>query len=150
MVYQWKNSAYIKADANVAGKMCEELERTVGLTAETMLEANRAESAPLHSEFEWDDEIAAEGYRLQQARHIINCLCIRQEDAKKEPIRAFFRVDTASSSYESLDVIIRQEDKYAALLKAAGNELKAFKKKYAALKELEELFKLIDDLEVKE
>ena len=47
-----------------------------------------------------------------------------------------------------MDVIIRQEDKYAALLKAAGNELKAFKKKYAALKELEELFKLIDDLEV--
>lgn len=148
MVYQWKKSAYIKADANVAGKMCEELENTVGLTAETMLEANRAESAPLHNVFEWDDEIAAEEYRLQQARHIINCLCIRQDDAKKEPIRAFFRIETTSSNYESLDVIIRQEDKYAALLRAAENELKAFRKKYTALKELEEIFKLIDGLEV--
>ena len=46
MVYGWKTASYIKADANIAGKQCEELEKTVGLTAKNLLDANRDESAP--------------------------------------------------------------------------------------------------------
>ena len=32
MVYEWKTASYIKVDANVAGKQCEVLEKTGGLT----------------------------------------------------------------------------------------------------------------------
>lgn len=148
MVYQWKSASHIKANANEAGAMCERLERTVGLTPANLLDANRANDAPLHNEFEWDDAIAAEEYRLQQARHIISCLCVKSEEDKthNEPIRAFFKIEPACSEYESLQVILSTEDKYKSMLKTAAAELKAFQKKYQALKELKPLFDVISEM----
>lgn len=63
MVYEWKEAAQIKADAQKAGEMLENLEKTVGITPKNLVEANRDESAPLHNEFEWNDTKAAEKYR---------------------------------------------------------------------------------------
>ena len=147
MVYQWKKAAYIKADAQTAGEVCEQLERTIGLSAINLLDVSRAEDAPLHNEFEWDDETAAEEYRLQQARHIINCLCVKAEGAEKaaEPVRAFFKVEKAEM-YDSLNVILRSEDKHAALLRAAAAELAAFQRKYKALTELQPLWEVIEQI----
>lgn len=142
MVYQWKKASYIKADANVAGQMCEQLEKTVGLTAKNLLDANRDESAPLHSEFEWDDSIAAESFRESQARHIINCLCIKQTEDKAEPVRAFFAV--SQPSYESLSVILQSKEKHESLLEMALKELRSFQAKYHALKQLEPVFEAIE------
>ena len=141
MNYQWKKASYIKVDANVAGQVCEELTNTVGLTAETLLEASRDEGAPLHKEFEWDDSLAAEQYRMQQARHIINCLCIKVEDKTEEPVRAFFTI--VESEYEPINVIMSVEDKRQALLNSALRELEAFERKYQTLTELAEVFKAI-------
>lgn len=143
MVYQWKSNARIKVNADLAGKMCEEIESKVGLTARSLLDANREEGTLLHDEFEWDNEIAAEEYRLQQARHIINCLCIKPETKENKPIRAFFRI-MDSESYENINVIISDEDKHQRLLQTALNELNAFKIKYRQLNELKPLFDLLD------
>ena len=143
MVYQWKSNARIKVNADLAGKMCEEIESKVGLTARSLLDANREEGTLLHDEFEWDNEIAAEEYRLQQARHIINCLCIKPETKENKPIRAFFKI-MDSESYENINVIITNEDKHQRLLQTALNELNAFKIKYRQLNELKPLFDLLD------
>lgn len=144
-MYQWKTASYIKSDANLAGKQCEELERTVGLTPANLLNANRDESAPLHDEFEWDDATAAEEYRLSQARHIINCLCIKTEkSAEQTPIRAFFKT-SSSQPYESLEVILKSSDKHAEMLQRALNELSAFEAKYRILSELQPLFDVIEN-----
>ena len=141
MVYQWKKASYIKADANIAGQMCEQLERTVGLTAKNLLNANRPESAPLHNEFEWDDSKAAEQYREQQARHIINCLCVQPEEVDQEPVRAFFAI--SKPSYESISVILQSTEKHTSLLDLALRELKAFQAKYSTLSQLEPVFEAI-------
>lgn len=145
MVYQWKTASCIKVDPNIAGKQCEILEQTVGLTPINLLNANRNENAPLHNEFEWNDEVAAEEYRISQARHIINCLCIKPEITNKEqiPVRAFLKTTTAEP-YNSLSVILENEDKTTEMLKRALNELKAFKAKYATLSKLKPIFDVID------
>jgi hypothetical protein len=142
MVYQWKKASYIKADANVAGQMCEQLEQTVGLTAKSLLDANRPKEAPLHGEFEWDDSKAAEQYREQQARHIINCLCVKPERSDQEPVRAFFTI--SQPSYENISVILQSAEKHSSLLDLALKELKAFKAKYNTLVQLEPVFEAID------
>lgn len=142
MVYQWKKASYIKADANVAGQMCEQLEQTVGLTAKSLLDANRPKEAPLHGEFEWDDSKAAEQYREQQARHIINCLCVKPERSDQEPVRAFFTI--SQPSYESISVILQSAEKHSSLLDLALKELNAFKAKYNTLTQLEPVFEAID------
>lgn len=148
MVYEWKTASYIKADASVAGKQCEELEKTVGLTAKNLLDANRDENAPLHNEFEWRDDIAAERYRENQARHIIACLCVRAETTtgeQSEPVRAFLKT-TPESEYQSLNVILQSADSHVAMLSMALRELEVFRKKYKMLAELKPLFDVIEDI----
>lgn len=146
MVYQWNPASRIKTDANVAGKVFEELESTVGLTAKTLLDASRSEDAPLHNEFEWNDAKAAESYRETQASYIIRSLCIAPEDEQKEPVRAVF-VISGEVGYESTQIIMQNEEKRTALLDVALKELIAFKKKYAILKELADVFSAIDKLQ---
>lgn len=149
MVYEWKTASYIKADANVAGKQCEELEKTVGLTAKNLLDANRDENAPLHNEFEWRDDIAAERYRENQARHIIACLCVRAETTigeQSEPVRAFLKT-APESEYQSLNVILQSADSHSAMLSMALRELEVFRKKYKMLSELKPLFDVMEDIE---
>lgn len=148
MVYEWKTASYIKADANIAGKQCEELERTGGLTPKRLLDANRDENAPLHNEFEWRDDIAAEKYRENQARHIIACLCIRAETTsgeQSEPVRAFLKI-TSDCEYQSLNVILRSANSHSAMLATALKELKAFQRKYRLLSELKPLFDVMEGI----
>lgn len=140
MVYQWKETSRIKADPQVAGEICEKLAETVGLSAKTLLEASREESAPLHGEFEWDDGLAAEKYREDQARYIIRNLCFKVEDKphgeKEAPVRVFFKVREKSNDYDPLPVIVKEKDKREKLLEAAKKDMTAIQQKYSAIEEV--------------
>lgn len=146
MVYKWKSPSGIKADPNTAAKQFHELEITIGLTPKNLLEANRGEEAPLHNEFEWDDTIAAESYRVHQAGQLIRMLCIAPEVTTEDstPIRAYFTT-SVSKSYEHIETIIQNADKYADLKKQAFAELSAFRKKYSMLADLDYLMSVIND-----
>ncbi len=145
MVYQWNPASRIKTDANLAGKVFEELQSTVGLTAKTLLDASRSEDAPLHNEFEWDDAKAAESYREVQASYIIRSLCVMMDVEQKTPVRAVFSI--SSIGYESTQIILQNQEKRSVLLDKALNELIVFKEKYAMLKELADVFSAIDKLQ---
>lgn len=150
MTYQWKSAACIKANAQEAGLMMEELERTVGLTKETLLEANRKEGTVLHNEFTWNDTEAAEAYRLEQAKHILSNITIVTGEKNETPVRAFFSSaqDTGKDRrYESLRVIVSDETKTEKLMQSAIRELTAFRKKYTMLTELNRIFAEIDELQ---
>ena len=149
MTYQWKSAVCIKANAQEAGLMMEELERTVGLTKETLLEANRKEGTVLHNEFTWNDTEAAEAYRLEQAKHILSNITIVTGEKNETPVRAFFSIaqDTVKDRrYESLRVIVSDETKIEKLMQTAIRELTAFRKKYTMLTKLNRIFAEIDEL----
>lgn len=141
--YRFKDGSRIKADANVAGAMCEALEKDGRLTAKALLDANRPEDAPLHNEFEWDDQIAAEAFREGQARHIINSLVIVKED--KPPVRAFFNITQTTSHYMDVETILRDRTSTEALLETAKKELTVFQRKYSTLTELTGVFNAIEE-----
>ncbi len=151
MVYQWKSISGIKADPNLAAAQFKALEDTVGLTPKTLLEANRDAGAVLHDEFEWNDDVAAEKYRVHQAGQIIRMLCVVPETEESEavPIRAYFPT-SENRTYERIDVIVKHKDKYAELLASAYSELKAFQQKYKMLKELAPIFSTMLDLGITE
>lgn len=48
------------------------IEKEKGLTAESLVEMAKDEDNPLHNFFEWEDSLAGEKWRLQQARVLIN------------------------------------------------------------------------------
>ena len=145
MTYQWKAASHIKADAQTAGRICEELEQSGGLTPKRLVDASRPPGAPLHGEFEWDDETAAELYREAQAGHIIRCLVVAPEGPKDAPIRAFFTVST-KSHYTHITKIATSEDLKQSMLFQALRELEAYRAKYATLSELTEVFRSADQV----
>ena len=116
--------------------------------ASDLVDASRPEDAPLHPLFEWNDSVAAEKYREDQARCIIRHVCIIQDEDEEEaqPIRAFFQIDSESNDYEPTIVIMNDEEKYERLLEIAKRELKAFENKYHQLVELKNVFNAIDKL----
>lgn len=144
MVYEWTVKGIYKTDANIAGKVCEELSNTVGLTKKNLVDASRSEDAPLHNEFEWRDDIAAERYREVQASKIIRSLVVRQEAISAEPVRAYFKI---ANTFEPIESIIISPAKTTSLLEMALRELNSFRMKYSTLSELAVVFHAIDELQ---
>lgn len=147
--YTWKSGSRIKGDAQESGELMERLSATEeGLTARTLLEANRAEGTPLHDDYEWIDEVAAENWRLQQSNHFLNCIqtvIVSKETGEEMPVRAV-HITTELHKYEPIEVILQEHDKYEALLRNAKAELETFKRKYNTLKELSPVFAAIEEV----
>ena len=141
---KWKNGyGFFKADAQLVAE--EILEIGDDVHAEDILDKARNEDTELHKCFEWDDGIAAEKYRLQQARDIVKLLVIREESepVDRPEIRLFYKTDQ-QEGYKPTKIIVKKEDEYRLLLERAYGELRAFKAKYSMLTELQEIFDLIN------
>ena len=148
MGYMFKKGSQFKTPADVAGKICHQLEENGGLTAKRLLDVSRPEDAPLHDEFLWDDTEAAEKYREHQAAHIIRCIVITPETPKREPVRAFINVSDnnmmdTGRSYRSLDVVLQKTTLRDQMLTQALKELRNFETKYATMTELAHVFDAI-------
>lgn len=133
-------SGVFKNPAEVAGKVLQDLkESKTGLTPESLVDASRDEKAPLHNEFEWDDTIAAEKYRREQARCIIRHLIIEEVemDAPKHvKDRAFVYTGNVKTGYVSLKDALENKTWRKNLLDAAKRDMKYFVDKYDRLEEL--------------
>lgn len=144
MVYQWKSGSRIKADAQSAGEVCARLEAEGRLTASDLVEESRPEDAPLHSSFEWRDDVAAEEWRMYQARNIIHSIIVIRNDDM--PQQVYYNISPAAHNYESIETIVRNEDKYEQLKQQAFRELQSFERRYQTILELSKVFDAIDEL----
>ena len=119
-------------------------------TPKQIVDKARNSETELHKCFEWNDEAAAEKYRIHQARTLVgNLVTVRyfpeQKDKETRQVRVFFKADGGySGGYQQTEVIIKDDDKYHNLLEQAKEELRRFKEKYYILKELKPIFDLID------
>ena len=150
---KWKNGyGFYKADAQKVAEEIMEVCDSADLNdakPEDVLVKARDENSELHKCFEWDDAVAAEKYRLRQVGYIIRLLVIKEEcdestEYKERPeVRVFYKTKE-DEGYKPTHLIVQKKDEYDALLQRAWSELRAFKQKYSMLKELDEIFKLID------
>lgn len=116
-------------------------------TPHDVVEIARNENSVMHDMFEWDDSVAGELYRETQARQILRMLVIVDEEKKEQPpIRCIVNTGKFNQTYTPISFTVRNEDAYKDLLDRAFDELIAFKRKYAALAELDEVMRLIDEL----
>lgn len=144
MEVAWKINGVFKADAQ---KVYEEIgDRKI--TPEEVLERARSDKgSELHKCFEWNDGIAAEKYRLSQARQIIQLLIVKPDKGKEnEPKIRVFQITTETNNYQPIRLFIEQPDEYKALLQRAKDELQALKNRYKTLSELEKVFEAIDEI----
>lgn len=116
-----------------------------------VVETARAEDSPLHSRFEWDDSLAAEKHRLNQARELIRvCVSlITTSDNRVIRVGTFVSLtpdrDNPGGGYRQIDVVMENPEQREQLLRDALSELEAFRTKYSHLRELVDLFQAIDN-----
>lgn len=146
LVYKWKIDGVWKQDANIVGNELKVLADNNDLSPESVLETARDKDSPLHDLFEWDDRIAAEKYRLSQARRIIQQIVLVNDhpNAETRELRAFVTESRSDGHYQLITTVIEDPDTYEVLLKRAKFELQMFRDKYKAILELKDLFDEID------
>lgn len=113
--YKYADGAVHRVSAQVVGEICERIEAETGrCTAEDLLNSARDPESPLYKEFEWDDTVAAEKYRIWQSAQLIRHIRIVQSDDAKERQeyreRAFVSAPGQKGAYVSMDTALHREE----------------------------------------
>lgn len=116
-------------------------------TPEQIVDCARDETSELHKCFTWDDELAAEKWRRQEARQLRHFLVIRETNRQDKPELRALHFTVSGEGYKTAEFVFQRQDEYAMLLKRAYAEAHTFAEKYRRLSgELYEIFELIDAL----
>lgn len=130
------------------------------VTADVIVDAARPVKGkpahPLQKQFEWDDTVAGEEYRKEQARRLVRSIVVEYRDAPEVPIRAYHvttepvHADTGERAeinvYRSTDDILSDPDARAALLGRALRELLSYQRRFRGLQELAPVFRSLDEV----
>lgn len=107
------------------------------LTPQSVVEAARDKGNPLHPHFEWDDGIAAQHYRLEQARSVIRVVRVVDEDTTDGTGRAFLSLNDGNGvAYRHVTEVKSSADLQLAVLNRAEQDLIAFESRYKELTEV--------------
>lgn len=136
---KWKVEGIFKADANECYREISSLEQ---ITPKAILDFAKDEKSELHKCFDWDNDSAAEKYRMIQAGNVIRMLYIVPKNVDTPPVRVLSR--TSDTVYQPTRTFIKNQNEYEDLLKRALSELESFRLKYKTLSELEQVFEQID------
>lgn len=110
-------------------------ERRGVLTPGLVVDEARDPSHPLHSKFEWDDTVAAEAHRRQQAQTLIRSVRIRYvgetTDQVSDAVRAFTSVRTpAGYAYQPTLEVIADPLKVRMVLADMKREWQAMRRRW--------------------
>lgn len=151
IIGSWAIDGIIKADANKVANEMQSIGYANGNDEFTPQElvnyARKNPNSELHKCFEWDDTIAAEKYRVSQARDVIRYLRItipnEEGNLEKTNVRLFVSTNNHDNNYKATEIVFQNKTEYDKLLAEAMSELQAFKQKYKGIKELSKIFALI-------
>lgn len=135
-------SLYKGLNEDAAVAELERIEKKHGsLTPEILVDESRDKGSALHCIFEWNDEMAAEGYRREQARKFLaNITYEIQKDEVAISVRLFVNTYSDASpnerTYNKMPDVIMDKLAYKDLLEQAKRDARNFVIKYAQLSEI--------------
>lgn len=98
-----------------------------GLTARALVDESTPETAPLHPIFEWDDAVAADGFRLHQGRNLIRAVQVTWGNREHpEPLMVYVpqtATDTNPGAYHPLRIVVQNEDLFNRALRELSRHL---------------------------
>lgn len=136
----------VREGYHVKTKHIKEVQRLMnergGLSAHVVLDEARKKRSPLHDHFEWDNDIAAEKFRLEQAKYLLRAVVVEVEvDNKPTFIRAFHAVkdneDDEFKTYYPLKTILSDEDKRQQVIEYALSEMEGWRTRYHQYSQLQ-------------
>jgi hypothetical protein len=148
-VYKARDGSRLKdSDAMIIGPVCEDLARRNGVArAEDLLSVARDAQHPTHRFFEWRDDVAAEAYRLDQARYLMRSytVVIEKQDVAQE-IRGLQFVDS-KGGYVPTAVVFNDADMTREVIESAKKEAASWYHRHQRLRTLAELTGIFDAIE---
>lgn len=112
------------------------------LTPDLVVDEARDPDHPLHHRFEWDDAVAAEGFRREQARSLIQSVKVSFVPPSGEPseIRTFHAVrKNEGRVYRPIDEIVQDPIATRVLLQEMERDWKRLKARYGHLVEFQKM-----------
>jgi hypothetical protein len=164
--FRWApGSRYPEDEAPLVGKFLWGLRESLaaeGLTPEQVLDAARDPESVLHGYFTWDDKRAAEEHRHTQAGELLRALHVEYIDLGPErrsgTMRALVNLvadpsdekqQPARRLYMPVIVVLTNEDRRDQMVNDALDEAIRYRRRYAHVKELADIFAAITRVEKK-
>ena len=141
-VATWRTPKF-KADANKCANELKQLGNSI--TPEQIVDFAKNPDSELHKCFEWNDTIAAQKYRIHQARTVMCELVVESVEREDTQFRLFYNVGK-KEGYKPIKVIMEDKNEYEKLLASAKADLISIERKYKMLKELKDVFTAIDKI----
>lgn len=109
------------------------------LTAHAVVDRARDPESPLHPLFDWDNDQAAEKYRLWQARQVIGSqkVTIQNREVKEYYNLRIVEEGELGNSYTTIEQVLSDDMLYKQALGIALRDLEGWKQKYENLRDLE-------------
>ena len=155
MIYEWGKRRF-SVPAQEVGEAIDYLRNANGgvCPPSALVEEARPKASPLHPLFTWDNKTAAESWRRQEARQVINAVVMIDE--RTEEVRpAFLHItltedDELREGYAPFDVVLSDEDSRRQVIDEALRYLNGFKRRFAHLSEFRPVLDVIDELQARE
>lgn len=153
VTYRWANDARMTGDPQAVGEAIEKLASRHGgvCPKEALVRAARSPKHPAHGLFEWDDTVAAERYRNDQARKIMRTLVFVVEE-REAP--AFVKVEVTDDEGKAHEGFLRTDKAMSApnakdqVLAAAIAQLRGLQRRYSVLSEtLQPVWDALDEVD---
>lgn len=146
--YEWKLSSFAKGiDPNKAVKELNKIENVYGcLTPQNILEASSSEDSLFHNLFTWDDCLAANQYRLEQARRILNNISVSIiSNGEQRAIPVYEVISTVEGRvYKHIDTFSPED--IAQIKERTVIELNMLRSKLSLYKQFELAILKVDEL----
>ena len=150
--YSWNNGFPNRgANAELIGSVIEDLGSATNgcLTPQQVVDHARDKGSALHPLFEWDDSVAAEAYRREQAGAMMRALQIHYEvePERFEVVRALQNVTRDSVRvYVPTIRALQDDDLRRQVIDSAFKELEGWTFRYRQYKELSEIIAEVERL----
>jgi tRNA A37 N6-isopentenylltransferase MiaA len=120
----------------IVGDTLADIEDRYGvINPHTVVDESRPKDAPLHPIFEWRDEVAAEKWRVEQARRVVRSVEIIAEDCNKPTQIAYVNIQS-QGGYVSAATVRSQPDLYEEARQAYRSRLDAAQMQLAKMEDL--------------
>lgn len=151
--YFWAAGAQRKITADTVGDRIDTIaSRNNGLChPQDLVDDARPPTSPIHPLFEWDDEVAAELFRRDQARQVIRLIRpMIADDGTRAPFPAYVHVNIAGQDgYMRTDQARSQDEVWAEVLDDALKQLTGLEKRYKHLSELADVWQAVSEVKRK-
>jgi len=131
--YRFRNSTFTE-NAQAVGEFFEKAFPHGNPKPHEIVEIAKEKDCVIHKYFDWDNESAAEKYRINQARQLIRCLYVEIDEGNE--VRAYESILTLEDerSYLEIDRIASDQSLVDQVIETALKELNYWKLKYEKYK----------------